>query len=72
MASCSVRSKKHTSAALVIRKAEHQDMLQLTDGYMTAWMLYHLQGDTEAASVFTGENAEILTNSGWQHVEKNK
>ena len=52
--------------------AEHQDMLHLTDGYMTAWMLYHLQGDTEAASVFTGENAEILTNSGWQDVEKNK
>ena len=52
--------------------AEHQDMLHLTDGYMTAWMLYHLQGDTEAASVFVGENADILTNNGWQDVEKNK
>lgn len=52
--------------------AEHQDMLHLTDGYMTAWMLYHLQGDTEAASVFVGENADILTNKGWQDVEKNK
>jgi len=55
-----------------ITGAEHQDMLNLTDGYMTAWMLYHLQGDAEAASVFVGENAEILTNSGWQDVEKNK
>ena len=52
--------------------AEHQDMLHLTDGYMTAWMLYHLQGDIEAASVFVGENADILTNNGWQDVEKNK
>lgn len=52
--------------------AEHQDMLHLTDGYMTAWMLYHLQGDTEAASAFVGENADILTNNGWQDVEKNK
>ena len=52
--------------------AEHQDMLHLTDGYMTAWMLYHLQGDAEAASVFVGENADILTNNGWQDVEKNK
>lgn len=38
----------------------------------STWMLYHLQGDMEAASVFVGENAEILTNSGWQDVEKNK
>lgn len=52
--------------------AEHQDMLHLTDGYMTAWMLYHLQGDTEAASVFVGENADILTNNAWQDIEKNK
>lgn len=52
--------------------AEHQDMLNQTDGYMTAWMLYHLQGDAKASSVFVGENAEILTNSGWQDVEKNK
>ena len=52
--------------------AEHRDMLHLTDGYMTAWMLYHLQGDTEAASVFVGENADILTNKGWQDDEKNK
>ena len=52
--------------------AEHQDMLHLTDGYMTAWMLYHLQGDEESAGVFVGDNAEILTNNGWQDIEKNK
>ena len=55
-----------------VKGAEHQDMLHLTDGYMTAWMLYHLQGDEEAAGVFVGDNAEILTNNAWQDVEKNK
>ena len=52
--------------------AEHEDMLARSDGYMTAWMLYQLKGDTEAASVFVGENAEILHNNNWQDVEKNK
>lgn len=51
--------------------AEHEAMQIMTDGYMTAWMLYHLQGNSEAAGVFVGEGAEILGNSGWQDVEKN-
>lgn len=52
--------------------AEHEDMLARSDGYMTAWLLYQLKGDTEAASVFVGEDAEILHNNNWQDVEKNK
>lgn len=55
-----------------ITGAEHDDMQVKTDGYMTAWMRYHLQGDEEAASVFVGENADILVNVGWQDIEKNK
>lgn len=51
--------------------AEHEDMQEKTDGYMTAWMLYHLQGNEEAGSVFIGEKAEILNNSNWQDIEKN-
>lgn len=51
--------------------AEHEQMQARTDGYMTAWMLYHLQGDQEAGKVFLGEDAEILHNSNWQDVEKN-
>lgn len=51
--------------------AEHQDMLNRTDGYMTAWMLYHLQNDEEAGKSFIGENAEILSNANWQDIEKN-
>ena len=35
-------------------------------------MLYHLQGDAEAESVFLGEDAELLGNTNWQDVEKNK
>ena len=35
-------------------------MLARSDGYMTAWMLWQLRGDEEAATVFNGETAEIL------------
>ncbi len=52
--------------------AEHEQMLMRLDGYMTAWMLYQLTGDEEAGSVFLGENAEILHNTNWQDVEKNR
>ena len=52
--------------------AEHGDMLKLSDGYMTAWMLYHLQGNEEAGTVFLGDDAEILHNTGWQDVEKSR
>lgn len=52
--------------------AEHWDMIIRTDGYMTAWMRYQLQGDREAESVFVGDNAELLKNKNWQDVEKNR
>lgn len=51
--------------------ADHGDMLKRCDGYMTAWMLYELAGDREAAMAFTGPNAEILSNANWQDIEKN-
>ncbi len=52
--------------------AEHEEMLMRTDGYMTAWMLYHLQGNEEAGKAFFTENAEILHNTNWQDIEKNR
>ena len=52
--------------------AEHEDMQESTDGYMTAWMLYQLQGDEEAGTALTGENAEILSNPNWQDIEKSR
>lgn len=51
--------------------AEHEEMMKRTDGYMTAWMLYQLCGDEDAAKVFVGDDAEILHNSNWQDIEKN-
>lgn len=55
-----------------INGAEHEDMLTLTDGYMTAWMLYQLYDDAEAAKVFVGDDAEITSNTNWQDIEKNR
>lgn len=52
--------------------AEHEEMLMRTDGYMTAWMLYQLQGRAEAGKAFLGEDAEILHNANWQDIEKNR
>lgn len=51
--------------------SEHEQMLEKTDGYMTAWLLYQLKGDEQAGSAFTGENAEIMNNASWQDVMKN-
>ena len=51
---------------------EHENMLEKTDSYMTAWMLYQLKDDEEAGRVFIGEDAELLNNKNWQDVEKNK
>ncbi|MGN1372975.1 MAG: alpha/beta hydrolase [Candidatus Coproplasma sp.] len=50
--------------------ADHGDMLAQADGYMTAWLSYWLKGDAEAKAIFFGDDAEILTNSNWQDVEK--
>lgn len=52
--------------------AEHEEMLMRTDGYMTAWMLYHLKDDKDAGKAFFGEDAEILHNENWQDIEKNR
>lgn len=50
--------------------AEHEEMLARGDGYMTAWLLWQLAGDEEAAQAFVGDGAEIVHNPGWQDVEK--
>lgn len=48
---------------------DHAPMLYSADGYMTAWFMYYLQGDTEAGKAFYGDNAEITTNTIWQDVK---
>lgn len=50
----------------------HGGMLPYADGYMTAWFMYHLQGDETAGTVFLGDNAEILNNANWQDIQKNR
>ena len=50
---------------------DHGDMLRYADGYMTAWFLYYLQGDTRAGEAFFGSHAEILSNENWQDVKVN-
>lgn len=47
--------------------AEHNDMLYFSDGYVTAWFMWHLQGDENAAKAFIGENPELMTNSLYQN-----
>ncbi|MCM1167945.1 MAG: alpha/beta hydrolase, partial [Lachnospiraceae bacterium] len=53
------------------KNADHGEMLYFGDGYVTAWFMYHLKNDAEAGAAFVGDNAEILSNIGWQDVEKN-
>lgn len=47
---------------------DHGGMLRYADGYMTAWCMYWLKGDTEAGRAFWGDAAEIRTNTNWQDV----
>lgn len=46
---------------------DHGDMLRYADGYMTAWFMLWLKGDTEADAFFQ-DSPEILNNSRWQDV----
>lgn len=50
-------------------EGDHGEMLYYGDGYVTAWFMYWLQGDSEAGKAFFGENAEILTNGNWQDIK---
>ena len=41
-------------------------MLYSANGYVTAWFMWHLQGDEEASKAFVRDNAEILGNKLYQ------
>ena len=47
----------------------HGQMLYTADGYVTAWFLWHLQGDEAAAGAFTGGAPELLANERYQDQE---
>jgi hypothetical protein len=46
--------------------ADHGDMLYFADGYVTAWFMWQLQGDSEAAKAFVGDDPELLRNALYQ------
>ena len=46
-------------------------MLTSADGYMTAWFMWLLQNDEDAARAFTGDDAEILSNELYQDQQIN-
>ena len=45
---------------------DHGESLYYMDGYVTAWFMYYLQGDEEAAKAFAGSSPEIMNNSLYQ------
>lgn len=45
---------------------DHGRMLYSADGYVTAWFMWRLQGDQNAAKAFVGESPEILDNPMYQ------
>ena len=50
---------------------DHGDIFNASDGYMTAWFLWHLNDDPEAAMVFAGDGAELRNNPLYQDVRIN-
>ena len=48
---------------------DHGSMLYSGDGYVTAWLMYWLQGDEEAGDAFWGDNLELAGNPKWQEVQ---
>ena len=53
--------------AMARRKdTEHGYMLYSSDGYVTAWLMWQLQGYEEAAKAFVGDDAELLHNELYQ------
>ena len=62
---------KIPSTKVMMRRigAEHGQMLYSADGYVTAWLMWQLQGDKEASKAFVGDNAEINRNKLYQDIQ---
>ena len=58
---------------LMMRKTgcHHGETLYSADGYVTAWFMWLLQDDKEAAQAFIGEKPELLTNPLYQDQKVN-
>lgn len=57
-----------TVPKIMARKSEmeHGEMLYSADGYVTAWFMWQLQGDKDAAKAFIGNDPELLQNPLYQ------
>lgn len=44
----------------------HNEVLYSAGGYVTAWFMWHLQGDTAASGIFTGTRPDISSNPLYQ------
>ena len=60
-------SKLAGPKAMALRAdTDHGQMLYCGDGYVTAWLMYWLQGDEEAGGAFFGPEAELPGNPRWR------
>ncbi|WP_300940804.1 hypothetical protein [Faecalibaculum rodentium] len=55
-----------SSATMRRKDTAHGDMLDAADGYITAWLLWQLQGNGEAQALFEGPDAVVLSNPAYQ------
>ena len=51
------------------KRADHLDIQEQADAYITAWLRWQLKGDPYAKLVFAGDAPEILSNPQWDNVE---
>lgn len=51
------------------KNAQHGEMLYVADGYVTAWFMWRLKDDGEAAKAFIGNDAELFKNEMYQDIE---
>lgn len=52
--------------AALRENAAHGEMLYYADGYVTAWFMWQLKGDEDAAKAFAGDKPEIMNNPLYQ------
>lgn len=60
--------EKITAPKVMARRTgmDHDKMMSHAGGYVIAWFRWQLQGDEEAAKVFTGASPELMNNPAYQ------
>ena len=58
----------NSDKAMAVRiGAQHGEMLYSADGYVTAWFMWHLTADENAAQAFIGDTPELIANKLYQN-----